>query len=64
MNPYVVIYRPSVRMPDSDFAEIVTNNADVASIRIGERINKYIQWPKFTDQQVGEITEDHCGANA
>ena len=43
MNPYVVIYRPSVRMPDSDFAEIVTDNADVAGIRIGVRINKYIK---------------------
>ncbi len=54
----------TLRMPDSDVDEIVTDNADVAGIRIGVRINKYIQWPKFTDQQVGEITEDHCGANA
>ena len=44
----------TLRMPDSDVDEIVTDNADVAGIRIGVRINKYIQWPKFTDQQVGD----------
>ena len=61
MNPYILIYRQAVRMPDSDFAEIMTDNADVASIRIGERINKYIQIDHIMDKMRSNIKEQTDG---
>ena len=48
-------------MADSDFAEIVTDTADVASIRIGERINKYIQMDYIMDKMRSKIKEQTDG---